>query len=531
MEKNKDNLDDIALIYFNKKITYRKMFEMIDKTAKAFLSVGVKSGDVVTVLMLNQPEMVYILYALNKIGAVCCVVNALSSEKELIHYLQECNSKYFVALDAFFEKSFNAAKKYGVKFFIYVPLWQSLGYIKNKIYRLKVKEPVFTDSFAISWEKFIQNSTVTDIEKSNYEEYKCTVIGHTGGTTGTPKGVMLSDKAFNAISQQYEDVVYYKKQDTFMNLIIPWAVYGLAVNIHVPLSLGLKLILIPKVDPEKTDELLYKYKPNHISSIPSYWTAIVKSKKIKDISWLKTAAAGGSGMTIEFEKELNNYFKAHNSSIHFINGYGMSEVCSTACAQIKNCAEIGSVGIPLCKTVISAFDTETLEEKKFNEKGELCIKCPSMMLKYVNNDDETKSVMKQHKDGIWIHTGDIGYINENGVVYVKGRIKRIYITQQNGMISKIFPDRIEKSILKHPSVEECCAVCISKDDNTYTPIVYIVLKNTNFAQSEIAKEISLICKEDLPEYAHPAKYNFIDKLPRNAMGKVDYLKLENLANT
>lgn len=525
-QSNKDYLDDIALVYFNKKITYSEMFDMIDVTAKALLSIGVKSGDICTLLMLNQPETVYLLYALNKIGAVCCVVNVLSSEKEILHYLKEGNSKYFFVLDIFFEKSYNAAKEYGVNSIVYISLYQSLGYIKNKIYHLKVRRPDTTDNCVLSWDNFIQNSTVNETIQAKYIENKCTVIGHTGGTTGIPKGVMLTDKAFNSIAVQEKSVFNYKRQDTFLDLVVPFAVYGLSNNLHVSLCFGLKVILIPKVDPETTDKLLYKYKPNHIASIPSYWAAIVKSRKLKDMSWLKTAAAGGSGMTVEFEKELNAFLKIHNSSTHFMNGYGMSEVCGGVCLETKESAEIGSVGIPLCKVTISVFDTETLEEKKINEEGEICIKSPSMMLGYINNEEETARTMIAHKDGIWIHTGDIGYINERGVIFIKGRIKRMYITLHEGVVSKIFPDRIEKIILKHPAIQECCAVCIPKEDKTYVPIVYLISNDKVENQQKIIDEISFQCREDLPEYAQPIEFKFISQLPRTAMGKVDYRKLE-----
>ncbi len=526
-ENNKDHLEDVALTYFNKQITYGEMFAMIDKTARAFRSIGVKSGDVVTVLMLNQPEMVYMLYGLNKIGAVCCVVNVLSSEKELIHYLSEGRSKYFVALDVFFEKSYAAAKEYGVSKFVYVPLWQSLGALKNKLYRLKVKEPVYTDDFVMSWNAFLAGSSdVGEVVPAKYEKDKCTVIGHTGGTTGTPKGVMLSDYAFNSIPTQEKWVFHYLPHEKHMDMVVPFAVYGLSNNLHVALSFGLNVILIPKVDPEKTDELLQKYKPNHIASIPSYWTAIPRSKRLKDVSWLKTAAAGGAGMTNELENDLNDFFKAHNGRTHFMNGYGMSEVCGGVCLQTDDCAELGSVGIPLCLTVVAAFDTDTMQEKKYGEIGELCIKAPSMMLGYADNEKETAQIMKQHEDGVWIHTGDLGYVTESGAVYVKGRIKRVYITQHNGVVSKIFPDRIEQTILAHQHVEECCAICITQKDGTYLPIAYLALKEKSADHAKVQEEVSTLCKRDLPEYAQPVRYVFLEVLPKTAVGKIDYRALE-----
>lgn len=526
-ENNKDHLDDVALVYFKKKITYGEMFAMIDKTARAFLSIGVKSGDVVTVLMLNQPEMVYMLYGLNKIGAVCCVVNVLSSEKELIHYLLEGKSKYFVALDVFFDKSYTAAKEYGVSKLIYIPLWQSLGAIKNKLYRLKVKKPAYSDGFVMSWNAFLAGAAaVHEVIPAKYEKNKCTVIGHTGGTTGTPKGVMLTDYAFNSVFEQEKWMFERRPNDSLMDMIVPFAIYGLASNIHIAMCFGVQLILIPKVDPEKTDELLLKYKPNHVASIPSYWTAIPKSKRLNDVSWLRTAVAGGAGMNSELENSLNDFFSSHGSTAYVTNGYGMSEVCGAACMQTKNSSAVGSVGIPLCKTVVAAFEPETTNEKKYGEIGELCIKSPCMMLGYVGNKEETAQVMKRHKDGVWIHTGDLGYVTDSGAVYVKGRIKRVYITQHNGVVSKIFPDRIEQTILAHQQVEECCAICISQKDGTYLPIAYLALKEKSADHVNVQEEVSALCKRDLPEYAQPVRYIFLNTLPKTAVGKVDYRALE-----
>lgn len=529
--KNKDHLDDIALIFFGKKITYKKLFENIDRTANAFKAIGVKENDVVTLMMLNQPEMVYAFYALNKIGATTCVVNVLSSSKELVHYLSEGKSKYFIALDIFFDKAYEAAKEYGVKNLIYVPMYESLGMVKKAMYRMKIKKPKYEDTFVLSWSNFVKNASKDPIESAAYMDGKCTVIGHTGGTTGVPKGIMLTDKAINAILSQYSYKFIYSRQDTFLNMIVPFAVYGLVINLHLPLVVGVTVILIPKVDAATTDQLLQKHKPNHVASIPGYWNAIAESKEKYDWSWLKTAAAGGAGMTAELEQKLNAVFAEGGAKIHFMNGYGMSEVGSTACSQTHDCAEIGSVGIPLAQNVVAAFDTDTMEEKRYGELGEICILSPSMMLRYVENEEETNAVMKRHEDGnIWIHTGDIGYVNENGSVFIKGRIKRIYITQRNGAISKIFPDRIERTICTHPDVAECCAVCFSTDDDAYLPVAHIILHaDCKLTEKNVEQQLIAICKKELPEYAHPVAYKFRKEFPLTAVGKIDYQALEKEA--
>lgn len=527
-DNNKDHLDDTALIFLDRKISFREMFEQIDRVAAAFISIGVKENDVVTLMVMNQPETIFCLYALNKIGAISCMINILSSPKEIVHYMEECDSKLLVVIDALFDKAFDAYGQYSMDRMIYLPLFQSLSIAKRITYRLKVKKPVSSEESVISWDSFLREASRPTIfpEKN---PYSCAIIGHTGGTTGTPKGVMLSDFAVNAVVAQYKMKFAYEKSDTFMNMIIPFAVYGIVTNIHLPLTLGISQIIVPKVNPETTDTLLKKYRPNHICSIPSYWYSIASSCHLVDMSWLKTAGAGGSGMTPELELRLNEKFKECGADIRFLMGYGLSEVCATACVQVPDSVVLGSAGIPLVKNIVSIFDSETGKELKYNETGEICINSPSVMLGYVRNQAETEEVLRKHPDGrIWVHTGDIGYMNENGSVFVRGRMKRVYLTQLDGALAKIFPDRIERVVLQNPRVKDCCIVCVQHTQNQVALIAFVEVMD-EAPNTILKKEIINSCRQELPEYAIPAKIVFMRSLPRTAMGKIDYHALEDAA--
>ena len=186
---NKTHLIETAIIFEGKKITYEKLFANIDKAARAFQAIGVRRNDVVVVLSLNQPEMVYAFYALNKIGAVVCVVNVLSSAKELVHYLRETKARFFLALDIFFDNAYKAAKEYGIEKLIYIPLFESLGWLKKAGYRMKVHKPQVEDDAVLSWREFIKSGDrIQMISQAEYQKGKCSVIGHSGGTAGTPNG-------------------------------------------------------------------------------------------------------------------------------------------------------------------------------------------------------------------------------------------------------------------------------------------------------------------------------------------------------
>lgn len=524
-ESNKERPDDVALIYGEQSVTYRELFQNIDKTASAFVSLGVRPGDTVTMMVLNQPETVYCFYALNKIRAVVCVVNVLSNVNDLVHYLDEGRSQYFVTLDLFEQKALAAARERHVKAVIRLSLFPANGKTETSA---AANDP--SDPAVYSWADFLAlgHGSVT---AQAYEKGRCALVGHTGGTTGMPKGIMLTDDSINFCVFQFGQKWSHARGDRFLNLVVPFAVYGFVMNIHMPLVFGMSCILIPKVDPKTTDELLIKYKPNHIISVPSYWNAIAESQKLTDLSFLKIAGAGGSKMEPGLEMALNELFREKNADIHFMNGYGMSEVGSIASAQSNDCAEIGSVGIPLIHNVISAFDVETQEEMPTGREGELCILSPSIMLGYIDNPAENAHVMRKHADGrTWIHTGDLGYISEKGSVFITGRIKRIYITQINGTVSKIFPDRVEKIISEHPAISNCCVVCKTNVENTYSPVAYIVLKaQCESEPGQIERELVETCHRELPEYSQPAAYIFVDALPLTSVGKVDYRALEEMA--
>lgn len=528
---NKEHLDDIALVFFNRRITYRFFFENINKTARAFSAIGVKKGDTVTLCMLNSPELVYILYSLNMLGAVTCVVNVLSSETELNHYVDEVNSNTIVTDDLFFEKCSKVACKKDIKNLIWVSLFESLNIQKRALYRLKVKKPNSKVSDKIiSWKRFIKFGTRGISVTPSFEKGTCAVIGHTGGTTGIPKGVMLTSESFNIVAAQIALMFAPHRQESCIDTIVPFAIYGLMVDIHLPLSVGMKVILIPKVDPQSFDKLLMKYRPNYIPSIPLYWAPIISSERIRDLSFIKWASSGGSGFSQEQIDRLNQVLKSHNANAGLMMGYGLSESCALACVQTKGNDEPESVGSPLPLNVISAFDPEDGAEKKYGEIGELCICGPSLMIGYVNNVRETESAIRIHKDGQkWLHTGDLGYISDSGSVYIIGRMKRVYITQKDGAVSKIYPDRIENMLIQHSAIDKSCVICVKDDEDINKAVFFGVLKAEYKDNSEtIRAELEEKCKKDLPAYAWPVRYLFIDDIPMTPVGKTDYQALENM---
>ncbi len=519
---NIKNLKKVALEYFGKKITFDRLFKNIEETAKSYSALGVRAGDIVTVCMPSMPEAIYTIYALNKIGAIVNLIDPRVSEDMIKDFLNETKSKYFLNIDLCNEKVKKIINQTNVEKIVYVsatnsaPLYIRILSKKNKSYDLGNKW--------INWNDFIKNKKTYKIK--DFEKKVPAVIVHTGGTTGKPKGVVLSNDNVNSISFQYKNgAIKFSSNQTFLDIIPPFAAYGICSSIHMPLSFGMKTILIPKFDPSQFDKLILKYKPTHVLGVPSFWENLSKNPNMnkKDLSFLISPGSGGDGISPVTENKINSFFREHNCSAKLIKGYGMSEVSSSACTCVDNCNEISSVGIPLVKTTIGIFQPQSVDELKYNEEGEICITGPSVMMEYYNNPDLTRKTLQKHNDGLyWIHTGDLGYMNENGVLYVTGRIKRM-IVRYDGF--KIYPTAIENIILNCDGVD---SVAVVKSQNELGNVVKaFIVPNRNVSNLDNLKQkIDLKCKEMLAERSIPSEYEFIEELPKTDLGKINYDLLE-----
>ena len=532
-DANKDHKSDYAFNYFGRRITYGRLFFEIDRCAKALLRLGVKPDDIVTIMGLSAPETFYVAYACSKIGAVINLISVLAGEQELVHYLNEAKSKVFIALDLFNDKIINALPQTSVKTVVNMSLAESMPLHIKTVFKLKTRVQKCKDF--MPWKVFVALAEgQPPVKVFKFVPNRFSYLAHTGGTTGEPKGVMLCDEGLNGITQEDTYIFLNDRGDTLLNTVVPFVVYGFLLNAHIPLYLGIETVLLPKVDARKIPKLILNHHINYVSSVPLYLEYLVKDKSFKksDLSFIKDICSGGDGMTIEFEKKLNSILlKQGVDPDHLLmNGYGLTEVSSMACGNYKR-KFLGSAGYPLCRIIISAFEPESFQEIKFNEIGEICINTPYLMLGYLNNPEATAEVVKTHADGKkWFHTGDLGYITEEGAVYITGRIKRIILTEKDGMVSKIFPDRVEKLLDSHKAVEVSCVVKQPGDSAEVKLTAHVVLKEKyRVNSSRVEQELRKLCTSELPEYSRPDKYVFRDSMPLTAAGKVDFMTLEKMA--
>ena len=529
-QRSKNHLNDTALEYYGRKFTYADLIVNVKKTAAALRGAGVKKGDIITVVSIMTPEIIALFYAADMMGATLNLVDPRYSVEGIREYIEEVDSHLLVCLNVVYERCRQAAKRTNVEKVIVLSPADSLPPVMAVGYKLTTPDKNKYASNVIRWKQFIKGGEGQSTAAEPYDPDHACVVVHTGGTTGSPKGVMLTDDCFNGIALQFQAYPkLFHRGQKLMNIMPPFIAYGFACGIHLPLVLGFTVIIIPNLDPAKLGSLVLKHKPEHMFGVPTHYPQLASDPKLrdKDLSFIINYAAGGDSLSRGAEQTVNDFLAAHGARYPIAKGYGMTEVSSAATVAAGLDNKPGSVGIPMVNTVVAAFEPGTDQELPIGQRGELCISGPCLMKGYYNKPEETAILLRRHPDGrVWAHTGDMGYLDEDGFVFLDSRIKRMII-RHDGF--KVFPSMIENVVSRHPAVHQCSVVGCADKDHTQgrLPFVYIVLKSdTTAKKKQVIRELERMCAEELPEYVQPVAYKFISSMPMTPVGKVDYRQLE-----
>lgn len=543
VSQNEDNLSTKAIMYYGKKISYKNYIDMIDETARRLYNLGITEGEVVTVMSVANPELEVLFYALNKLGAVINLIDVRSDYKQIKKYLMEVKSSEVVVMDNFlpeFDKCMEdedidnivenviTLSPYNSVLFPFNVLAEKKSRkedsnLYSKIDEIKKKNKYMTWNDLMSVHKY---------RYPRYPRYKKNMVAalvHTGGTTGVPKTVKLSNENFNAMAIQYKSLnANYNKGDTFLNGIVPFVAYGIVVTIHMPMCLGMTNIIAPILSPKEFTEFMIKYKPNHTITVPTYVEHFVHDRKADSMNWkcLKNLGIGGDYFPEQSEIYVNEFLKNHGSSSIAEKGYGMTENSSTAGVCLVGVNKTNSLGIPLPLNTYGIFERGTDKELKYGEEGEICITGPTEMLGYLDNEEEEGKVIKIHSDGKkWIHSEDVGIIDEDGFLFFKGRYKRLI--PHGGF--KLYPSYIEGVIMKHPDIDNCCVISIPDKVYGASPEAHVVIKKDSMSElKKLKEELIKLCQDKLPSYSQPEDFIFEEDLPLTSVGKVDYKKVEKM---
>lgn len=528
--------DAPAYEFYGRQVSYSAFVQRIQRAARAFTAMGIGKGDVVTICLPNIPQALDCFYALSRIGAVANMVHPLSAQNEISFYLNFSGSKVILTVDMFYEKVENALKKADHPVTVLVARMQDeLSPLMAVAYTAKEGRKYLrfpNADHAILWKNFLKKGTEDiAVPDPGYDTGRTAVILYSGGTSGTPKGICLSDLNFNACAIQAKDAI---KQDlepglTMLSCMPVFHGFGLGINIHTVLIYGACCILMPSFNGKSYAKMLATRKPNFIAGVPTIFEALLHIPQLDgvDLSFLKGMFCGGDSLSVELKKKVDAFLKEHNAAIQIREGYGLTECVTASCLTPADTYRERSIGLPFADTQYCIVHPGTDEEVPAGTEGEIILTGPTTMLKYLHNSQETASTLRTLADGrTWLYTGDLGYMDEEGYVYFCQRIKRMIIT--NGY--NVYPSQVENVIDGYPDVSYSCIIGVKDPRRMQRIKAYIVLKDGMEPSDACKERIMEYLKLHIALYALPKEIEFRKELPKTLVGKVAYRILEEEAN-
>jgi len=520
--------DSIAYDFLGFQRTYNNFINEIDHFAAALYSLGLREGDKVTISMPTSPQGIICFYAVNKIGAVASMIHPLSTISEIEFYLNVSESKFALTIDAFYGKFKDLFDKTKLETLIltkiqdYLPFAKKIGFSLTKGRKI----PAVPKDAEVVWWKDLQKQTFEPPAKSSMKTDDLAVILYSGGTTGTPKGIMLSNYNFIAEGLQCANWAGMDDKDSILAILPIFHGFGLGVCINAAFMGGGKSILVPTFTPEDVAKLINKKKPSFVIGVPTLYEALNENSLFQksDLSCIKAAFSGADTLPRVVKEKFEKIVASQGGNVKLLEGYGLTEAVTAIMAMPISEYREGSIGVPFPDMEAKIVKVDTIEEQVIGEEGEICIAGPALMLGYLNHKEETDNVLKKHSDGkIWLHTGDIASMDEDGFFYFKLRQKRMI--KSSGM--NVYPAQVENQLYKNNDVAEVCVIGVPDRVQVEKVKAFVVLKDKSKASVEKEKELIDFCKKDLIKWSCPREIEFVDELPKTLVGKVAFKELEN----
>lgn len=520
----------VAYDFMGSKTTYAEFVKEVQLCARALKSIGVREGDKFTVCMPNCPQAIITFYAINLVGAIANMIHPLSSQNEIEFYLKESGSIYAITLDQFYNKFEAIRQNVNLANIIIASIKDALSQPLKAGYMLTEGRKIAKipkDAPIILWKKFLS------MGKNYHWKYRAektcddpAVILYSGGTTGTTKGILLTNLNFNALSAQVIATnPMFRPGDKMLAAMPIFHGFGLGVSIHSMLSSGGRCILVPRFTPQSYAKLVKKYQCNFIAGVPTLFEALLRQDCLEgeNMSYLKGVFSGGDSLSVELKKKFDAFLYDHKATIQIREGYGMTECVTACCLTPTHMYKEGSIGQPFPDTYFKIVEPGTDNEVEYGVEGEICIAGPSVMKEYINHPEETANTLHVHEDGkTWIHSGDLGMMDDEGFVYFRQRMKRMIITSGYN----VYPSQLENIIDAHEFVQMSCVIGLPDPLKIQKVKAFVMLKPGIVPSDEKKASIMAHCRKNIAKYALPYDIEFRETLPKTLVGKVAYRVLE-----
>lgn len=521
---------NIALEYFDTRISYKELIRKINRVAAALKAIGANKGDYITVCMPNTPEAVYMFYAINEIGAVANMIHPLSSEKEIEDYLTQSHSKIMLCIDVSYLKVEAIMENTELEQVIVVSPSRSMDILVRAIYKITKgrKNHIKKSQRVTTWDKFLSRANrYIGNPHARVNSDDEAVILYSGGTTGKPKGAILTNLNFNAqaLGEKALAPELLKTQYAFLTFLPNFHAFGLGLCLHTPLYFGMRIVLIPQLNAKKIRKYIKKYKINILVGVPTFFEYLTKTKlKPTDLRGIKGAVSGGDTMSLSTKEQINDFFRAHGSKAIIQSGYGLTEASGGFIFPPRNLAEDpDAIGYPIPDNEVVIMDLKTKNEAKPGNDGEIVARGLAIMKGYLGQPEATAKAFVKIGTKKYLRTGDIGYQDEDGVFHFRARLKRMIISSGYN----IYPATIEDATLRCSDVASCAVV--GREDKTRgEKVVVFIVPKEGTSERHIKKELSTIYKKYLAKYEIPREIRFLTELPKTKLAKVDFKALEQL---
>jgi long-chain acyl-CoA synthetase len=458
------------------------------------------------------------------------MVHPLSSKKEIEFYLNDSGSEVALTMDRFCGLFDGLEETTSLKKLIVADVSEGLNVFFKIAYRFNSRNlpKIVMKPHMISWKEMLLLG-FGNAEKADTTADNVAVILYTGGTTGPSKGVLLSNRNFNATALQTYAMGQYEinEKDAMLGVLPMFHGFGLCIGMHMTLMCSAKLLLVPTFSPNSYAKAIKKKKPTFIAGVPTLFELMIRNKHLKNtnLSFIRGVFVGGDTLTVDLKRRVDEFLKEHGSASTIREGYGLTECVTASCLTPKDEYRAGSIGIPFSDTYYKVVAIGTEDEVPYGTDGEICISGPSVMIGYNNQPEETANVLRVHRDGkMWLHTGDAGMIDEEGFIHFRQRIKRMIISSGYN----IYPSQIENVLDSHPLVRSSCVIGVPDEIRIQSVKAFVVLKNDSNENEVTKQKINEYCMENMARYAVPSSIEFIDELPKTKIGKVAYTELEKL---
>ena len=522
--------DNIALTFMGKNISYKKMLHEIQRCARSFKMCGVRKGDRVTIAMPNCPQAIYAFYALSCIGAIANMVHPLSAEKELEFYLKNSGSRVAVTLDQFYGKFAAVLENTEVESLIIARIVDELPLALRGPYMLtegRKIPPIPKDAPILWWGEFLNLGRRCHWRYEMHTEPNDTaVILYSGGTTGTTKGIELTNLNFNASGKEIVGVnQMFRPGDRMLAAMPIFHGFGLSVCIHSMMMHGGRSILVPRFTAASYAKLIVRYRCNFLAGVPTLYEALTRLPEMKnaDLSCLKGVFSGGDTLSIALKKKFDEFLEDHGAVIQVREGYGATETVGACCLTPPTLHKEGSIGVPFPDTYFKIVNPETGDEQPYGEEGEILVSGPTVMKGYFNDPVETEKTLRYHADGMrWLYTGDLGIMDNEGFVYFRGRSKRMIVSSGYN----IYPAQMENVLDANKMIHQSCVIGVPDDYRMHKVKAFVVLEEGVPANEDTWLKLMAYCKKNFARYAMPYDIEFREELPKTLIGKVAYRALE-----